>query len=134
MSDSLSHLNAVLEDRYRVERDLGEGGAATVYLAWDIKHQRNVALKVLKPAAAERINIDRFSHEIEIVAGLTHPHILPLHDSGDVEGLPFFVMPYIDGGTLRDSRFKVCAAVLGHLGWASARGSTPAPVGTRAVE
>ncbi len=102
MSDNIRHLNTVLEGRYRVERELGKGGAATVYLAWDLKHQRNVALKVLMQAAAEQINIERFSREIEIVAGLTHPHILPLHDSGDVDGIPFFVMPFLDGGTLRD--------------------------------
>ena len=102
MPDSITHLNTVLSDRYRVDRELGAGASATVYLAWDLRHQRQVALKVLKPATAQRLNVERFAREIEIVAGLTHPHILPLHDSGEVDGVPFFVMPYIDGGTLRD--------------------------------
>jgi len=79
MSDSITRLNAALEGRYRIESELGEGGMATVYLAEDIKHERNVALKVLKPELAAVVGAERFLAEIKTTANLSHPHILPLH-------------------------------------------------------
>ena len=82
--DTVTRLNAALSGRYAIERQLGEGGMATVYLAKDLKHNRNVALKVLKPELAAVVGAERFLAEIETTANLTHPHILPLHDSGDV--------------------------------------------------
>jgi serine/threonine-protein kinase len=102
VSDPISRLNAALEGRYRIERKLGEGGMATVYLADDLKHERKVALKVLKPELAAVVGADRFLTEIKTTAGLQHPHILPLHDSGEADGFLYYVMPYIEGETLRD--------------------------------
>jgi Tol biopolymer transport system component len=95
-------LSAALTDRYRIERELGQGGMATVYLALDLKHDRNVALKVLKPELAAVLGAERFLAEIKTTANLQHPHILPLHDSGEVDGTVFYVMPYVQGETLRD--------------------------------
>ena len=102
MTDPITRLNAALEGRYRVEREIGEGGMATVYLAHDVRHNRNVALKVLKAELAAVVGAERFLAEIETTAKLTHPHILPLHDSGEADGFLFFVTPYIEGDTLRD--------------------------------
>jgi Tol biopolymer transport system component len=102
MSDTIPRLNAALEGRYVVERELGEGGMATVYLAEDLKHSRRVALKVLKPELAAVVGAERFLSEIETTANLQHPHILPLHDSGEADGFLYYVMPYVDGETLRD--------------------------------
>jgi len=102
MTDVPSRLTAALADRYRIERKLGEGGMATVYLAQDLKHNRRVALKVLKPELAAVVGADRFLAEIETTANLQHPHILPLFDSGEADGFLFYVMPYIEGETLRD--------------------------------
>ena len=102
MSDPITRLNAALEGRYRVEREIGEGGMATVYLAEDLKHHRKVALKVLKPELAAVVGAERFLAEIETTAKLTHPHILPLHDSGEADGFLFFVTPFVEGETLRD--------------------------------
>ena len=85
-SDTVPRLNAALEGRYHVEHQLGEGGMATVYLARDEKHSRNVALKVLKPELAAVVGAERFLAEIETTANLQHPHILPLHDSGEADG------------------------------------------------
>jgi serine/threonine-protein kinase len=102
MPDAPSRLNAALTGRYRVERQLGEGGMATVYLASDLKHNRKVALKVLKPELAAVVGAERFLAEIRTTANLQHPHVLPLHDSGEADGLLFYVMPYIEGETLRD--------------------------------
>ncbi len=90
-----------IASRYRVAREVGRGGMATVYLALDEKHQREVALKVLRPDLAELVGTDRFLQEIEITARLNHPHILPLLDSGTEGGLVYYVMPYIAGGSLR---------------------------------
>jgi serine/threonine protein kinase len=95
-------LNAALEGRYRIERQLGEGGMATVYLARDEKHNRHVALKVLKPELAAAIGSERFLQEIEVTAKLHHPHILPLHDSGEASGFLYYVMPYVDGESLNE--------------------------------
>ena len=95
-------MRKALDGRYSVERELGHGGMATVYLAEDIRHRRRVALKVLRPDISATIGSDRFVREIEIVAGLTHPHVLPLFDSGEADGLLFFVMPFASGESLRD--------------------------------
>ena len=89
MSDAVIRLNAALEGRYAIERELGEGGMATVYLAEDLRHHRKVALKVLRPDLAATLGPDRFLREIEIAANLTHPHILPLYDSGEADGFLF---------------------------------------------
>jgi serine/threonine protein kinase/tetratricopeptide (TPR) repeat protein len=101
MTTPASRLSAALADRYRIERELGEGGMATVYLAHDPKHDRNVAIKVLKPECAAVLGAKRFVQEITTTAALQHPHILPLFDSGDADGLLYYVMPFIDGETLR---------------------------------
>jgi hypothetical protein len=102
MPDLSSRLTAALADRYRIERELGAGGMATVYLAEDLKHQRQVAIKVLKPELAAVLGADRFIQEITTTAQLQHPHILPLFDSGTADGFLFYVMPYVEGETLRD--------------------------------
>jgi serine/threonine-protein kinase len=102
MPDSVSRLSAALADRYRIERELGQGGMATVYLAHDVRHDRKVALKVLRPELAAVIGAERFLVEIKTTANLQHPHILPLHDSGEADGTVFYVMPYIEGESLRD--------------------------------
>ncbi len=95
-------LSAALADRYVIERELGQGGMATVYLAEDLKHKRKVAVKVLKPELAAALGAERFLREIETTAQLHHPHILPLFDSGTADGFLYYVMPYIEGETLRD--------------------------------
>ena len=91
-----------MADRYRVERELGSGGMATVYLAHDLKHGRKVALKVLKPELAAALGGERFVQEITTTAALQHPHILPLFDSGAADGFLYYVMPYVAGESLRD--------------------------------
>ena len=102
MSDATERLNAALAGRYAIERELGEGGMATVYLAEDLRHNRKVALKVLKPDLAAVVGAERFLAEITTTANLTHPHILPLFDSGEADSFLFYVMPYLEGETLRD--------------------------------
>ncbi len=102
MTEVPPRLAAALTDRYRIERELGHGGMANVYLAEDLKHKRNVALKVLKPELAAVLGAERFVQEITTTAALQHPHILPLFDSGTAGGFLFYVMPFIDGETLRD--------------------------------
>ena len=99
--DQLTRLSAALADRYTLERELGRGGMATVYLADDLKHHRKVALKVIRPELGSILGAERFAREIRIAAGLTHPHILPLYDSGEAAGLLFYVMPYVRGENLR---------------------------------
>ena len=94
-------LTAALADRYRIERELGAGGMATVYLAHDIKHDRDVALKVMRPELSVELSTDRFLREIHASARLQHPHIVPVFDSGSADGQLFFVMPRIEGETLR---------------------------------
>jgi eukaryotic-like serine/threonine-protein kinase len=101
MSATMDRLAAALADRYRIERELGQGGMATVYLAEDLKHRRRVAVKVLKPELAAVLGADRFVQEITTTAALQHPHILPLFDSGEADGFLYYVMPFIDGETLR---------------------------------
>ena len=99
--DRLSQLTTALADRYRIERELGAGGMATVYLAQDLRHDRKVAVKVLKPELAAVLGGERFVVEIKTTAALQHPHILPLFDSGTADGFLYYVMPFIDGETLR---------------------------------
>jgi eukaryotic-like serine/threonine-protein kinase len=101
MSDFNPRLEAALAHRYRIERELGEGGMATVYLAEDLKHERLVAVKVLKPELAAVLGGDRFLTEIKTTASLQHPHILPLFESGQADSFLFYVMPYIEGESLR---------------------------------
>jgi tetratricopeptide (TPR) repeat protein len=100
-AEQRERLNAALAGRYVLERELGRGGMATVYLGRDLKHRRDVALKVFRPELAALLGADRFRREIELAANLSHPHILPLHDSGEAGGFLFYVMPYITGETLR---------------------------------
>src|SRR6266576_3590557 len=101
MQSLLDRLQDALAGRYTIERELGHGGMATVYLAEDLKHRRRVALKVISPELASALGTDRFLREIHFAARLTHPHILPLHDSGEADGLPYYVMPYVEGVSLR---------------------------------
>ncbi|HEY6224432.1 MAG TPA: protein kinase, partial [Gemmatimonadales bacterium] len=102
MDTILTQLNSALAGRYAIEREIGHGGMAMVYLARDLRHHRPVAVKVLRPELAALLGTDRFLREIEIAAQLNHPHILPLHDSGEAGGLLFYVMPFVDGASLRD--------------------------------
>jgi len=100
--DVLDTLRQALADRYAIEREVGQGGMATVYLAEDVKHHRKVALKVLRPEIAVTVGAGRFSREIEVAARLQHPNILPLLDSGEAAGFFFYVMPYVEGESLRE--------------------------------
>ncbi|MES1259149.1 MAG: protein kinase, partial [Gemmatimonadota bacterium] len=101
-SDTEHRLAAALSDRYRIERELGAGGMATVYLAEDLKHHRHVAIKVLRPELAAVIGAERFLVEIRTTANLQHPHILALIDSGNTDGMLWYVMPFVEGESLRD--------------------------------
>ena len=133
MSAIDARLTAALADRYRIERELGAGGMATVYLAHDERHGRRVAVKVLQPELAAMIGADRFLTEIRTTAALQHPHILGLIDSGSVDGLPYYVMPFVDGESLRDrldrerqlpveEALKIAREVADALGHAHAQG------------
>ena len=133
MADLLPRLAAALSDRYRIERELGQGGMATVYLAEDLKHGRKVAVKVLKPELAAVLGAERFVVEIKTTAALQHPHILPLFDSGECDGFLYYVMPYIQGETLRakldretqlsiDEAVKLTVAVADALDYAHRQG------------
>ncbi len=102
MTEPIDRLGAALASRYTIERELGQGGMATVYLAHDVRHDRKVALKVLRPELAAVLGGERFLSEIKTTANLQHPHILPLHDSGEADGMVFYVMPYVEGESLRD--------------------------------
>jgi eukaryotic-like serine/threonine-protein kinase len=102
MPELLGRLQSALTDRYRLDREVGAGGMATVYLAEDVRHDRRVALKVLRPELAAVIGAERFLAEIKLTANLQHPHILPLFDSGEADGYLFYVMPFVEGETLRD--------------------------------
>ncbi len=99
---TIERLSTALADRYTIDHELGAGGMATVYLAHDIRHHRQVAIKVLRPELAAVIGAERFLAEIKTTANLQHPHILPLHDSGEVDGTVFYVMPFVEGESLRD--------------------------------
>ena len=101
ISGLLPHLQAALRQHYTIERELGHGGMAFVYLARDHKHDRHVAIKVLRPDLAAALGPERFLREIQIAARLAHPHILPVHDSGQAGELLYYVMPYVEGESLR---------------------------------
>ena len=133
MPETSDLLAAALADRYRVERELGRGGMATVYLAHDLRHDRPVALKVLRPELAASLGPERFLREIRIAARLQHPHILAVHDSGEAAGRLWYTMPYVDGGSLRqrmmregqlplDQAVRIATQVLSALGYAHAQG------------
>jgi serine/threonine-protein kinase len=134
MSDSvIARLNAALTGRYAIEGELGEGGMANVYLADDLRHERKVAIKVLKPELAALVGADRFLGEIKTTANLQHPHILPLFDSGQAEGFVFYVMPYVESESLRqrldrdvqlpvDEAVRLATAVANALGYAHRQG------------
>src|SRR3954463_12382438 len=126
-------LNSALTGRYTIERELGEGGMATVYLAHDVKHKRKVALKVLKPELGAVLGVERFLSEIQVTANLQHPNLLPLFDSGEADGLLFYVMPFVEGETLRhrierekqlpvDEAVRIASAIAGALGYAHRHG------------
>ncbi|MGD8727084.1 MAG: protein kinase [Gemmatimonadales bacterium] len=106
MTDVLDRLGKALADRYTIEREIGSGGMATVYLAEDLKHHRKVAIKVLRADLAATLGPERFLREIEVAAQLQHPHVLPLHDSGEADGFLYYVMPFVDGQSLRDKLAK----------------------------
>src|SRR5213594_1353064 len=133
LDDVLARLGDDLARRYRIERELGRGGTAIVLLAEDLKHERKVALKILHPDLALSIGAARFLREIAIAAKLTHPHILPLHDSGEAGGLLYYVMPYVEGESLRDrlrreerlsvdQSLQIARQVAGALSYAHGRG------------
>ena len=102
MQHGSGNLAEAIADKYRIERELGAGGMATVYLAEDVRHQRKVALKVLHPELAAVLGNERFLAEIRTTATLQHPNILPLFDSGRVDGVVYYVMPYVAGESLRE--------------------------------
>jgi eukaryotic-like serine/threonine-protein kinase len=131
--DSRARLSAALAERYTIGRELGRGGMATVYLAHDRKHDRPVALKLLHPELAASLGAERFLNEIRTTAKLTHPYILPLHDSGEADGLLYYVMPYVEGESLRqrlvrerqlplDDALRIASDVAGALDYAHAHG------------
>ena len=101
MPDLLERLKSALADRYAVESEIGRGGMAVVYAAEDLRHHRQVAIKILSPDVAAALGGERFSSEIEVAARLNHPHIVPLFDSGEVNGVLYYVMPLLDEGSLR---------------------------------
>src|SRR5206468_12752413 len=111
--DLLPRLRTGLAERYRVERELAHGRMATVFLARDVKHGRLVAIKVLHPELAAAVGTTRFLREIGFAAQLHHPHIVPLHDSGEQDGLPYFVMPYVEGESLRPPGARTAASSAG---------------------
>ena len=133
MTTPLDRLTAALADRYRLERELGAGGMATVYLAHDLKHERDVAIKVLHPDLGAALGGERFLTEIKTTARLQHPHILPLLDSGEADGLLYYVMPFVTGETLRarlererqlpiDDAVRIAREVADALGYAHGHG------------
>ncbi|MBI1966755.1 MAG: serine/threonine protein kinase, partial [Gemmatimonadetes bacterium] len=131
--EPLGQLRAALAERYTIERELGRGGMATVYLAQDRKHHRAVAIKLLRPELTDLLGRERFLREIQIAAGLQHPNILPLYDSGAAEGLLYYVMPYVAGESLRDrmdrekqlpleDALRICEEVADALAYAHGHG------------
>src|SRR3954465_12039566 len=132
MTDT-SRLAVAIADRYTIERELGQGGMATVALGHAVRHDRKVAIKVLRPELAAIVGGDRFLKEIRTTANLQHPHILPLHDSGDANGLIYYVMPFIDGESLRqklqrekqlpvDEALRITREIAGALDYAHRHG------------
>ena len=101
MADDLVRIQAALAERYTIHRELGSGGMATVYLAHDLRQDRAVALKVLRPELAQALGPERFLNEVKVTANLQHPNILPLYDSGQADGLLYYVMPFVEGESLR---------------------------------
>jgi TolB-like protein/Tfp pilus assembly protein PilF len=133
VTDDVARLTSALAERYAIERELGAGGMATVYLARDLRHDRAVALKVLRPELGQVLGPDRFLREIRTTAQLAHPHILPLHDSGEAAGFLYYVMPFVEGETLRDrltrekqlpleEALRITRAVADALGYAHSLG------------
>ncbi|HTI63232.1 MAG TPA: protein kinase [Gemmatimonadaceae bacterium] len=133
MDDAASDLTAALGGRYRVERELGAGGMATVYLADDVRHDRRVAIKVLRPDLAAALGAERFLREIRTTASLRHPHIVPLYDSGAGDGTVYYIMPFVEGESLRDrlhrerqlpvdDALRIAAEVADALSYAHGRG------------
>jgi serine/threonine protein kinase len=133
VTDPLVLLAAALEGRYVIEREIGSGGTAVVFRARDLRHQRLVAIKVLRPELARSLGTDRFLREIRIAASLTHPHILPVHDSGEAAELLYYVMPYVEGESLRsrlvregalplDDALRIAREVADALSYAHSRG------------
>jgi serine/threonine-protein kinase len=133
VSEQPERLTSALADRYRIERELGQGGMATVYLAEDLRHDRKVALKVLRPELGAILGGERFLQEIKVTASLQHPHILPLFDSGSADGLLFYVMPLVEGETLRErldrekqlpvsEAVRIASEIAGALDYAHRRG------------
>jgi serine/threonine-protein kinase len=133
MTTPIARLTAALQATYAIEREAGAGGMATVYLARDLKHGRAVAIKVLRSELAATVGTDRFLHEIEMAARLQHPHILPVYDSGAADGFLYYVMPYVDGQSLRDrlarqgelpvhAALKLLVEIVDALGYAHGRG------------
>ena len=129
----VARVKSALASRYRIERVLGQGGMATVYLAADLKHNRKVAVKVMRPELAATLGADRFLREVDIAAQLAHPHILPLHDSGEVDGFLYYVMPYVEGESLSallkrekqltlDDAIRLSREIAQALAYAHARG------------
>lgn len=113
LSDVVARLNEALADRYRIDREVGAGGMATVYLAEDLRHRRRVALKVLRPDLSAAMGAERFVREIGIAASLQHPHILPLYDSGQAGEFLYYVMPFVEGASLRDRMAREGALPVG---------------------
>src|SRR5881628_1243305 len=133
LTDLLACLQATLADRYAIDSAVGRGGMATVFLAKDLKHCRSVAIKVLHPELATSLGVERFLREITTAAGLNHPHILALYDSGQAEDLLYYVMPYIEGETLRGrlqregqlsiaDTIRITSEIAEALGYAHSRG------------
>ena len=132
MSD-ISRLTVSLSSRYAIEREIGEGGMATVYLARDLRHDRHVALKVLKPDLGAVLGVERFLSEIKVTANLQHPNLLPLFDSGEADGLLYYVMPFVEGESLRsrldrekqlpiEEAIRISIAIANALGYAHSHG------------
>jgi Protein kinase domain len=128
-----NRLTAALAGRYTIEREIGAGGMATVYLARNVRHHRSVALKLLKPELGAVLGVERFLAEIQVTANLQHPNLLPLFDSGEADGLLFYVMPYVEGESLRqridrekqlpvDEAVRIATAIASALDYAHARG------------
>jgi len=132
MNDAINSVRS-LAARYTIERELGSGATATVFLGWDVKHKRHVAVKILKPEVTVTLGAERFLREIETTANLRHPHIVPLYDSGEARGALYYVMPFVEGESLRqrltrdgqlplDDAIRIAREVAGALSYAHARG------------